>query len=190
MIHHDLLDRENVGPWWEPRHGRVAMHRLGDRFAMAVRNTAPGSNQFVYEDAGVLWYAPAESDNMEVTFGVSPGPGSLAVAVCCSYLMDSWMGVAFTDDTVTPVLGDGPISFTPQADPVSEVIDPDAFYRLRYEVDGNVMRLLRGEDQVLEWVDTEERVFHSMGHRYVGAAWNASFADPGPLLTFWKVMAT
>ncbi len=194
----DLLQRDMVGPYWTNKSGAVAMHALDGtpaNWGMAVRNLAGFLPLTLWENAAVLWYAPVRSDTVEITVGLQDGgDGDCTIVLCSNYTMTNWMGIRFHDgmgsgDEIRAVVGNSPLTMSAQGTGYSHIVpDNGNLYTIRYSLPSNKVSVYIGSNltPVLEWTDSSHLVTHGMGHRYVGAVWNGSFATPGPIMYYWK----
>lgn len=201
LMYEDDLQRDQVGPRWIAKHGRVAMHAPAGTpdYAMGVRNAIDllGIGPTLWEDAAVLWYAPTQSDTIEWSVGVCDGgDGDFIAVVCSDYSMTEFLGVRFHDgngsgDSIQVVTGTAWDSLTSRGSSYSHIVpDNGNIYKIRYDLPTGKISVYigAGTTPVVEWTDTV--VGHGPGHRYFGGIWNGSFADPGPLMYYSKIRDT
>ncbi|MFM8798742.1 MAG: hypothetical protein ACKODT_07280 [Fluviibacter sp.] len=192
LMYEDQLQRSQVGPRWIAKKGRISMHKpVGDpEYALAGKNAV---------SAAALWYAPTQSDTVEMTVGLcGGGAGTTVIVLSSNYAMTSFMGVRFHEPGILGagdikiVSGQSPTSLTIQGSPYTNVTIPNdgAFYTIRYSLPLNTLSVYSGSDistPILQWEDTSGLVRHGAGYRYSGATFNGTLLTTGPLLYYWKV---
>ncbi len=92
---------------WIPRYGEVAMTNSsplsGNPYVMGPRNKADvfGIGLSLWASAAVSWYAPLQSDNIEISVGLmkynANTDGDITVVFASNQLMTKFLGVRFTD---------------------------------------------------------------------------------------------
>jgi hypothetical protein len=92
---------------WIPRYGEVAMTNnsplSGNPYVMGARNRADifGIGLSLWASAAVSWYAPLQSDNIEINVGLvkynANTDGDLTVVFSSNQNMTKFLGVRFTD---------------------------------------------------------------------------------------------
>lgn len=199
-LYEDSLNREIVGPNWLAKKGKVAMHPVsnGDaptNWALAVRNNPFFSPLTLFQQAGVIWYAPTRSDSVEITVGLlDGGNGDCTIVLCSNVTMTKWLGVRFHDalgsgDDIQVVLGGGPTTMGAVGGSYSHIVPDDGqTYRIRYDHGTRNVSVYIGSSltPVLETNTQSTSALHGLGYRYLGAVWNGSFDDTGPMLYYWK----
>lgn len=212
-IFSDTFNRNMVGPYWVAKSGRVGMHPLtgvsASTHGMAVRNALNvfGIGLTLWQDAGVLWYAPTRTSEIEVEVGlatqdawIAGGDGDCCIVLHSNYAMTQWLGVRFRDvgtsTTAQIVRGTSPITYTTLGSAVNiEIKTTGKLYRIRTEKE--VVSEGEGEEtlatsiklfyadsdtELLSWIDEDGTLLTGAGYRYLGAMWNGSAIHPGPAM--------
>lgn len=199
----DDLQRNQVGPQWISKFGRPGMHnpvRTDEiDFAMAARNSIDifGIGLSLWQQTAVLWYAPLTTDSVEVTVGLCDGGnGNTTIVLCSNYAMTEFLGVRFHDsvldgeDEIQIVTGKAWNSLTQQGAGFghvgSSVPDDGHIYTLRYNHAEGKIDVIYEDLVILSWTDTSGVVKHGAGFRYLGAIFQGTFIDTGPLMYYWK----
>lgn len=197
VMYEDQLQRSEPGPYWIPKYGKVGMFTQADPkpdFAMAVRNADFFLPLPLWADAAVLWYAPARSDTVEITFGLVPaGAGQTTIVLASNYQMTSYLGIMFdtnpATDIVRCVTGTGPIATVNQGASVNHNIATNGgIYTVKYSLPLNTMSLYVGSNltPLIEFEDTSHLATHGLGYQYFGASWQASLFESGPRMYYFK----
>jgi len=104
LLYSDDMQRIAPGPRWTSKYGAVSMHPVsgvsGVGWAMASRNVIDifGAGLNLWQSAAALWYAPTQSDNIEMSFGlVDNGDGVTTIVFGCNSSMTSFVGLRITD---------------------------------------------------------------------------------------------
>lgn len=199
LMFEDTLQRDQVGNQWIAKHGKLAMHEPAGAvdYAMAARNNGLFGAAALFSTASTLWYAPTQSDTIEMNVGLCDGGDGITTIVLASdYAMKSFLGVRFTDaglgstDRIQIVTGTGWNSLTSQGGSYDHIVPDDGnIYTIRYSLPTNTVSVwtAAGTDPVLEWTDTQGVVRHGPGYRYSGAIYDASLISTGPQLYYWKL---
>jgi hypothetical protein len=199
VMYEDLLQRDQAGPYWIPKSGKVGMFpdtSPRPAFSMAVRNNNIFLPLPLFSNAAVLWYAPVRSDTVEVAFSLTnPGAGKTTIVVCSNYAMNSYLGVQFdtnpSTDVVQMVTGTGPITTVNQGSSVNHTIPTNGgTYTVKYSLPLNKLSLYVGSSlsPLIEFTDSSHLATHGLGYRYVGVSWQASLLNSGPRLFYYKAM--
>ena len=129
LMYEDDLQRNVPGPRWLVKHGGVSMQSVNfnysgqtpssvTRFCMASRNAVDvfGNTLNLFSKATVQWYAPMQSDEIEILArAVDVGDGDCTFIFASNSSMSSWLGVRITDpngagtDFIQVVRGTSPV---------------------------------------------------------------------------------
>lgn len=201
LMYEDDLQRSLVGSRWVAKYGRVAMHQPpgAPDWGMGARNNLQlaGIGVTLFAQAATLWYAPTQSDTIEISVGLCDGgDGDTTIVLCSNYSMTSFLGVRFHDafgagDNIQVVTGTAWNSLTTQGSSYSHIVpDNGTIYTIRYSLPLNKVSIWTGPPSggpVKEWTDVSNVVNHGAGFRYAGAIFSSSFTQAGPLMYYWKL---
>lgn len=202
LMYEDTLQRNQVGPRWIAKVGRVAMNQPAGtpEYAMSARNNIalPGGGVALFAQAACLWYAPTQGDSIEMTVGLCDGgDGTTTIVLCSNYAMTSFIGVRFLDanlfngpDRIEIVTGSAWNNLTVQGGSYSHIVaDNGSYYTIKYSSTLNKVSVFVGGSTTpaIEWTDTSGVMPHGAGYRYQGAIWYADLVNTGPQLYYWKV---
>lgn len=203
LMYEDTLQRTQPGPRWIPRYGRIAMHQPAGTvdYAMAARNniTLFGGGLGLWSAAATLWYAPTQSDTIEMSVGLCDGgDGDTTIVLCSDYSMNNFIGVRFRDagasngpDRINIVTGSSWNNLTVHGSGYNHLVPDDGqIYTIRYSLPTNTVSVYLGTDltnAAIWWTDSTGIAKHGAGYRYTGAIFNSTLVDSGPQLYYWKV---
>jgi hypothetical protein len=202
LMYEDDMQRSMPGPRWVAKAGRVSMHDRGEeanpRYAMASRNAIDifGAGINLYQSSAALWYAPLQSDTIEMAVGIlDGGDGVCTVVLCSNSSMTSFLGVRFTDpasgsDSVQVITGTAwnDTSTIGNSASISAIPNSGGIYKITYSQSTNQVSVFQpGATTPVLATTISTSVPHGAGYRYVGATWQGSLVTTGPKIYYWKV---
>lgn len=202
LMYEDDMQRNMPGPRWVAKAGRLSMHDRGanatPRYAMASRNAIDvfGAGLNLYQNSAALWYAPLQSDTIEMSVGLlDGGDGSCTIALSSNSSMTSFIGVRFTDppsgsNSIQVVVGSAWNSLTTigSSANISAIPNSGAVYKITYSLASNQVSVYApGASNPTLTTTISTSVAHGAGYRYAGAIWSGSLVTTGPKLYYWKV---
>jgi hypothetical protein len=203
LMYEDDLQRTIVGPRWVAKHGRVTMHTTPvtgggtPDYGMAARNSIDifGAGLSLWANAAVLWYAPMQSDIVEMTVGLCDGgDGDTTIVLCSNYTMTQFIGVRFHDpagagDDIRVVTGTAWDNLSNEGSAYSHIVpDAGSLYKITYSYLTNEVNVFIGTSTTPVITRTiSVPVASGPGFRYTGAIWQGTLINTGPLLYYWKV---
>lgn len=108
MLYEDDMQRSMPGPRWLIKGGRMSMQAVTGvyggvnypvGYAMAARNKTTdiwGNALSVFSESGAQWYAPLQSDKIEMSVGLADNNnGECTVCFASNYSMGKFLGVRF-----------------------------------------------------------------------------------------------
>lgn len=205
LLYEDDMQRNMPGPRWSAKAGRVSMHDLGEeatpRYAMASRNAIDvfGAGINFYQNSAALWYAPLQSDSIEMSVGLlDGGDGACTIVLCSNSSMTSFIGVQFTDpasgsDSVQVVTGTAwnEVATVGGSASIPAIPNAGGVYKITYSLASNQVSVYTpGSSTPVLTTTISGSVLHGLGYRYVGATWQGSLVTTGPKLYYWKVKDT
>lgn len=209
LMYEDDMQRSAPGPRWIVKAGRPSMRTItgvtGVQWAMSVRNKTDifGNSLAFQENAAVMWYAPLQSDSIEMSVGLKDSnAGTTTVVLASNAAMTRFIGVRFRDaagygvsDTIQVVTGTAWNSVTTvgsvypsggsYAFPTSGGI-----YKITYSyspTSPQVSVYLPGATTPALQTTITSPVAYGAGYRYTGMIFQASLLYDGPVLYRWKI---
>lgn len=189
----DTFDREYVGRYWVPRgkpQNAITIHKN----PMPGIPNSLGPDFAFWKDAGVLWYAPMNSDSVTInTSLITVGNGRCTVVVCSDYSMSTWLGVQFTTalfDRCAIVRGTSPTVWedVPGGPNVKNTVQNFDNYTIKFNAQSRTIQCFKNDSStpLVSWKDTNFLIPTGAGYRYVGLVWNTTLATPGAEPISWS----
>lgn len=216
LMYEDDLQRNMPGPHWITKGGAISMQGpmqltgLGTGYVMGPRNQADifGIGLSLFSSAAALWYAPLQSDSIEISAGIRDvGDGDLTIVFGSNYAMTDFVGVRILDsgvqitsglniivnpeDTIKVVTGTAWNSVSEVGSGNGANYDTPAYggiYKITYSPTDGVRVYTPGSPvPALTTSVAESGVKSGPGYRYVGVIFHGSLQTTGPVLYHWKV---
>lgn len=203
LMYEDDMQRSMPGPRWVAKYGAVSMHDLGEeatpRWAMASRNAFDifGFGVNLFQSAAALWYAPLQSDAVELSVGlIDGGNGITTIVLSSNQSMTSFIGVRFTEsgasNTIQVVTGSAwNVTATVGSSISTTFPSSGGIYKITYSAATNQVSVyLPGSPTPSLTTAISTSVPSGTGFRYVGATWQGAAVPTGPKMYYWKAKDT
>lgn len=206
LMYEDDLQRNMAGPHWVVKSGALAMHPVsgvtdlpqGTGYAMGPRNIVDvfGAGLSLFSSAAGLWYAPTQSDSIEISAGLKDvGDGDCTIVFGSNYAMTDFIGVQILDpggtgsDTIQVVTGTAWNNLTTVGQAVNyNTPVPGGKYKITYSPSAGVSVYTPGATSpALTRSVAAAGAKSGAGYRYTGVIFHGSLVTTGPILYYWKV---
>lgn len=216
LLYEDDMQRSMPGPRWLVKAGRVSMQSVTGinagvnypvGYAMASRNAFDifGTGVNLFSSSAVLWYAPLQTDKIEMSIGLAHnGEGDCTVVFASNYAMTKFLGVRFRNnwnlgDLITQervvemrvVYGTAWNSVVNVGSAVSYTLPTNgALMKIAY--DGmaksvSVFTPASATTPALTTSTASTAAVAGAGFRYMGGIWQGTLGYTGPRMYYWKV---
>jgi hypothetical protein len=206
LMYEDDLQRNMPGPRWLAKYGAVSMRLAtgvsATTYAMASRNAVEifGAGLNLWSSAAVMWYAPLQSDSIEMAVKlVDVGDGECTIVFASNSTMTDFLGVRVLDpggsgsDTIQVVKGTAWNALTVIGNPVSyNTPTGGGTYKITFTGTAstpyvNVYTPASATTPALSTSLASTAFRRGAGYRYTGVIFNGSLQTTGPMLYGWKV---
>lgn len=216
LMYEDDLQRNMPGPHWVTKAGALSMHGPvaitevsgGTGYAMGPRNAADvfGAGLSFFSSAAALWYAPLQSDSIEISAGIKDvGDGDITIVFGSNYAMTDFVGVRILDsgveitsglnvivnppDTIQVVTGTAWNSVSTVGSGITyDTPTTGGTYKITYSPTAGVkVYTPGGSTPALTRSVSGAGVKSGPGYRYTGVIFHGSLQTTGPILYHWKV---
>lgn len=192
-----------VDPSWRRLNGNP---RVYDNSSLSLPNAVAagsinGGDLAVYDDVGMLYYAPLSDDAVRLTYnvvkGLSVDKGEAWIVICSNYDMsnsaaiyhEQHFGAPLGDGaTIGIATGSGPVTYVTRESVSHGVTSLDSF-TAEYNPSSNTYAVYEGTDTtpIVSWHDSTEIVSHGAGETYVGFAFKSGALFPGVEISDWII---
>lgn len=185
-----------IGPMWRPMVGGSGTLIVHKTLFSGTDELSMGLNSTLYTKACARWLWPMNMDSVTINVRVvKAGTGIFNVIVCGDYELNSWLGVQFRSDVLTPnnnevyaVTGSGPNAWVRRTTAVKHTVTTGNNYSVKYNFLSNTIALYAGTSTspLVQWADTGTVVPHGAGYRYTGLSFEADLLSLGVEPTGWE----
>jgi hypothetical protein len=216
LMYEDDMQRSMPGPRWLIKSGRVSMQTVtginaGVNYAvgtaMASRNAFDifGTGINLFSSSATLWYAPLQTDNIEMSIGLAHnGEGDCTIVFASNYAMTKFLGVRFRNEwnlgdaislervvKIQVVYGTAWNSVVNVGSVASYTLPTNgAMMKIAYNgmtKSVSVFSPASATTPALTTSTASTAALSGSGFRYMGGIWQGTLGYTGPRMYYWKV---